>query len=110
MTSSLERTFALMWLAAHGPALEREHRFFPGRRWRFDFAHPGSLVAIELEGGVWTGGRHTRGAGFIADAEKYNEAAFLGWRVFRLPGDLLNIPTVERIVALTAAPKPIGGR
>lgn len=62
----------------------REHRFHPKRRWKFDFAWPAQRVALETEGGVWTGGRHTTGTGFIADAEKYNTATVLGWRVFRV--------------------------
>jgi hypothetical protein len=44
-------------------------------------------VAIEIEGGVWTGGRHTRGSGFVADCEKYNAAAMAGWTVFRLTAE-----------------------
>lgn len=64
-----------------------EHRFHATRRWRFDFAWVAQRVAVEVEGGVWSGGRHTRGAGFVADARKYNEAVRLGWRVLRfVPG------------------------
>lgn len=44
------------------------------------------MIAVELEGGVWTGGRHTRGSGFIADCEKYNRAAAMGYFVFRFDG------------------------
>lgn len=62
---------------------EREFRFHPGRRWRFDFAHPESKIAVEVEGGAWTKGRHNRPAGFIADMEKYNQAALMGWIVLR---------------------------
>jgi hypothetical protein len=47
------------------------------------------MVAMECEGAVWTGGRHTRGSGFVADCEKYNEAARLGWFVFRFDGDYI---------------------
>lgn len=66
-----------------------EHRFHPTRRWRFDFALPGDRIGIEIDGGVWTGGRHTRGAGFIKDQEKTNAAAVLGWRVLRfVPADV----------------------
>lgn len=66
---------------------EREFRFAPPRRWRFDVAFPLRRIAVEIEGGIWTGGRHTRGSGFQADMQKYNEAALLGWRVLRVSSD-----------------------
>ncbi|NIP25770.1 MAG: hypothetical protein GWN94_02580, partial [Phycisphaerae bacterium] len=49
--------------------------------WRFDFAYKTERVAVEVEGGVYTQGRHTRGEGFEEDCEKYNQATLLGWRV-----------------------------
>jgi len=55
----------------------------PNRKWRFDWAWPTQLIALEIEGGVWTKGRHTRGGGFLKDVKKYNAAACLGWRVLR---------------------------
>ena len=60
-----------------------EHRFHNGRKWRFDYAIPMKKLAIEIEGAVWTQGRHTRGSGFVKDCEKYNNAAILGWRLLR---------------------------
>jgi very-short-patch-repair endonuclease len=66
---------------------ELEYRFHPVRRWRFDMAFPEPKVAVEIEGGVWTGGRHVRGKGFRKDCEKYNTAAAMGWRVLRTPWD-----------------------
>lgn len=69
--------------AAQLPAPTREYRFHPTRKWRFDFAWPEALVSLEIDGATWTGGRHTRGSGFESDCEKLNEAAVLGWRVFR---------------------------
>lgn len=65
------------------PTWQAEVRFHPTRRWRFDFADPETMMALEIEGGVWTGGRHTRGKGFLRDIEKYNTATSLGWRIFR---------------------------
>jgi len=50
---------------------------------------PDRKLAVEIEGGVWVRGRHTRGSGFVKDCEKYNEAALLGWTVLRLPGSLV---------------------
>lgn len=54
-----------------------------GRKWRFDFAFEDSKTAVEIEGGSFAGGRHTRGQGFAQDMEKYNAAIFLGWAVLR---------------------------
>lgn len=65
----------------------REHQFHPRRRWRFDFALPERRIAIEVEGGVFSQGRHTRGVGFMKDCEKYNAATALGWRIFRFPAN-----------------------
>jgi hypothetical protein len=60
-----------------------EYHFHPRRRWRFDWAFPEYRVALEVQGGAFlvTGSRHTRGAGFRRDLEKFSEAAILGWRV-----------------------------
>ena len=83
------------------PAPVREHRFHPVRRWRFDYAWIEHKVALEVEGGVWTGGRHTRGAGFVGDMEKYNAATVAGWRVVRVvPGKLCASATVGMLEAL----------
>ena len=82
-----EETFALHLRAAGIDGFEREYRFAPPRRWRMDFADPARMVAVEIEGGTWSAGRHTRGAGFAADCEKYSAAAVLGWRVLRFTTD-----------------------
>ena len=84
MSSQLERILVMQLRFLTLPIPQREHQFTPPRRWRFDFAWPHSLVAVEVEGGIWTNGRHTRGAGFLADCEKYNEATLLGWRILRV--------------------------
>ena len=65
------------------PEPEEEYRFHPVRRWRFDFAWPDQKVAVEIEGGVYNGGRHTRGKGFEGDCIKYNTAQLMGWTVLR---------------------------
>ena len=85
--SDLEEALALHIRGVGLPEPEREHHFARaiGRRWRFDFAWPAQRVAAECEGATWKGGkgRHTSGAGFAGDCEKYSEAAILGWRVLR---------------------------
>lgn len=66
-----------------------EFKFHPTRKFRFDFAWPEYKVALEVEGGVWVKGRHTRGQGFINDLFKYNSATMLGWRILRITPDQL---------------------
>jgi very-short-patch-repair endonuclease len=60
-----------------------EYRFHPQRKWRFDVAWPEHKLAVELNGGVYTQGRHTRGKGYEGDLEKLNAAVLLGWRVLQ---------------------------
>ena len=63
--------------------LEAEYKFHPVRKWRFDYAIPDLMIAIEIEGGSWVQGRHTRGKGYQGDMEKYNTAQLMGWKVLR---------------------------
>ena len=80
------------------PRPEREFMFHPTRKWRFDFAYPDCKVAIECEGGTWSGGRHTRGSGFEADCEKYNQAALLGWKVLRFTKGMIDSRIAVRLI------------
>lgn len=96
--SDLEERFATMWRTMGGPKLKREYKFDEDRRWRFDFAHPASKTAIEIEGGVWSNGRHTRGSGFVADCAKYNIAALDGWAVVRLTSEMITWEWMEPIL------------
>ena len=99
-----------LWEAQGLPRALAEHRFHPERKWRFDFAFPNyhsiitdregnevttvtlsspghGGVAVEVQGGIWTKGRHTRGAALVKEWEKLNTAAAMGWRVlFVAPG------------------------
>lgn len=83
----------------HGiPSPTAEYRFHGDRRWRMDYAWLDQLVALEVEGGAFSGGRHTRGAGFRKDLEKYNTAASEGWLVLRcLPEQLLTQATIDLV-------------
>ena len=81
-----------------GETCVKEYRFHPQRRWRFDYALPEHKIALEVEGGVWTGGRHTSSVGFLNDMEKYNTATLMGWRVFRTtPEDLYKKKTLDML-------------
>ncbi len=86
MAKSEYEDLFLDWIASEGFDLpERQYRFAPPRRWAFDFGWPDQRVAVEIEGATWAGGRHTRGSGFLKDAEKYEKALQLGWQVYRIP-------------------------
>lgn len=63
------------------PVLEYAFAQHLGRRWRFDLAWPGERLAVEIDGGTWTGGRHTTGRGHESDSRKRNAAVLEGWRV-----------------------------
>ena len=58
--------------------------FHPKRRWRLDFAWPTRMIALEVHGGIHSGGRHTRGRGFVEDRARMNEATLLGWTVLEV--------------------------
>ena len=62
---------------------ESEFKFHPTRKWRADFHLKGKKILVEVEGGIWSNGRHTRGNGYLGDLEKYNEATMMGYQVIR---------------------------
>jgi hypothetical protein len=90
LTKPQDATTALFLAVLAAVGLPRpipEFRFARPRKWAFDFAFPEQKIAIEVEGGIWTRGRHTRGSGYAADMEKYNRANQLGWRLYRTTPD-----------------------
>jgi very-short-patch-repair endonuclease len=100
--SHLEQTFDAL-LRLHGadiPSAVAELRFAPPRRWRFDRAWPDMHVAVELEGGIWTNGRHNRPQGYQKDMEKYNAATVEGWAILRFSADMLENDPVGCIALL----------
>jgi len=90
------RQFEAQWCLLDGPPLEKEYKFCPGREWRADYRIGQWL--IELEGGVYSGGRHTRAKGFIEDIYKYNMAAMLGYRVIRIGTGMATAHYLEQII------------
>lgn len=71
-----------------GLEFEHEWRITEKRRWRADYAitnrmKNGQMILLEIEGGIWSRGRHTRGKGYQADLNKYNCAAMAGYSVLR---------------------------
>jgi len=89
-------------IVGHGPGIRKRLREAGLQDWRFDFAWPDKLIAVELEGGVWARGRHVRGRGYESDCEKYNLAQSLGWSVYRFTSGMLErdpAACVEQVAA-----------
>jgi very-short-patch-repair endonuclease len=91
MSQSQAELLLAAQLEQAGIPFEREYRFHPRRRWRADFYiedqyawpfNPKSIL-VEIDGGAFIGGRHSRGQGVANDAEKQSAAAILGYRVIR---------------------------
>ncbi|WP_441374347.1 DUF559 domain-containing protein [Acinetobacter lwoffii] len=81
---------------------EQEFEFHPKRKWRADFHLVGKKILVEVEGAIWSGGRHTRGKGCIGDMEKYNAATMMGFQVIRFSTDQVKsghaIQQIEKMV------------
>jgi len=89
----------------------REYRFHPARRWRSDFAFDAERLLVEIQGGSWSNGRHTRGAGYEADCIKYGEAMKLGWNVYNCTtGMVKSGAAIETIEALLKLARDCNGR
>ena len=84
-TSKGEQLFMNQLMEQQLDIPKAEYRFLKKRRFRFDFAWPDRMIAMEVEGGVWMkgGGGHTTGKGYTRDLEKYNLATLHGWEVYR---------------------------
>lgn len=102
MPISLGEETLAQHLNAYKIGFVREYRFHPVRRWRFDFLI--GQWAVEIEGGTWTKGAHTRGKHYQGDCEKYNEAAIMGFKVLRFTTDMVKsghaIDTIKRALSL----------
>ena len=87
----------------HGlPEPRTEWQFDPNRKWRWDYCwnalEDTGMLALEVNGGLWTGGAHVRPARMLEEYEKWNRAACLGWRVlFVTPDQLLKAETVRLV-------------
>lgn len=79
-----------------------EWQFDPDRKWRWDYCwnalEETGMLALEVQGGLWTGGAHVRPARMIQEFEKWNRGATLGWRIlFVTPDQLLTKATVDLV-------------
>lgn len=90
----------ISYYADHGVNLIAEWPLCEDRNWRHDFVvSPVEKyrIAIEVQGGIHSGGRHSRGSGLIKEYEKMNFAAAVNkMRVlYFVPQDICMDDTVE---------------
>jgi hypothetical protein len=97
--SALEMAL-LTRLERHGlPLGDGQYRFVPGRLYRFDRAWPAHLVAVEIQGGLWVNGAHSRGSGVERDCVKLSIAAAMGWRVLPVSKAMIESGQAVELVA-----------
>jgi hypothetical protein len=87
------------WLSENGiPLPEYEYKFHPTRKWRMDLAWVDKKIFVEVQGGIFVNGRHSRGAAMLKEWEKINNASAMGWRVlYCQPCDLCTMDMVKLI-------------
>jgi len=96
-TMKYDKDIVVAWFAEHGLSATPEFKFHHTRKWRFDFLFP-NRVALEVQGGLFSGGRHSRGASLLKEHEKLNNAACMGYRVlYCIPQNLCMQETVDMI-------------
>lgn len=100
MKRGRSRWEAALELQLRGAGLhpEVEFRFDASRRWRLDFGLIPERIAIEVEGGIWTRGRHARGSGVVGDIEKYNALALAGWLLIRVTPEMVRSGEALRLI------------
>lgn len=104
-TASEKVDLFLNYLQQQFPQAEvvKELQFHPDRKWRFDYAFPSRKIAIEIDGAIWTLGRHNRPRGYLNDMEKLNTAASMGWLVLRFSTDERFYLSTRRLIDVTLA-------
>jgi very-short-patch-repair endonuclease len=65
------------------PEPVREHEWWPGRKFRADFAYPAQGILIEVQGGSWGTG-HSRADRYAEDRVRQAEAQMRGWVVIEV--------------------------
>ena len=92
------RIIPAVWQKFNIPAPVPEYQFCIDRKWRIDYAWPELTIALEIEGGIWTRGRHITPTGFIKDLEKYNRLAQSGWLLLRYEPRKLDFFQVKKTI------------
>lgn len=85
-----EANDAMAWhlTQLNAPAFQREYFFAkPERQWPADFAWPEHRLIVEIDGGLWINGGHSRGRGRLRDMERDNWCVMHEWKVLRFSAE-----------------------
>lgn len=97
--SEPEELLAFQLKAIKAPLFERQFRIHPKRKFLADFYFPVSRLVVEVDGGVFTHGRHSRGAGITRDCEKTAYIAAMPARLLRVtPAHVKNGQAIDWIL------------
>lgn len=123
IVSALEDQFLKQWQATNPSLLlVREYSAVPtweadflvrysrskrSKPYRLDFAHPLSCTGIEIQGAVYTRGRHVTGSGYERDCRKYNLAFAAHWTIFLLSASMAKDAFWHRLIASHIAGEPV---
>lgn len=83
----LRKTTGLEWIS--------EYRFHPPRRWRFDYACLELMIAVEVNGGNFVGGKHSNPVALGKEYEKVGQAGADGWIVITCTPMSNNLPVMR---------------
>jgi very-short-patch-repair endonuclease len=83
-TSTPADELAFQLLSVKTQFFEREFQIVPDRRYRADFFFIRARLIVEVDGGGWVNGRHSRGYGIENDAEKSALIARMPARLMRV--------------------------
>ena len=97
----IEQALAYQCLADGLADFEQNYLFCETRKYEIDLAFPAQKVGIEIDGGLWAKGAHSRPIGIMRDMEKGNLLVLCGWRVLRYtPAQVMNGEALEGLKAL----------
>ena len=102
MSSHLEQVFFILWKLSYPKLpLQKEVALIPRRKFRFDFVHTASKTCIEIQGGLYSRGRHTRGKQMEKEYLKWLLAQSLGYTIIPIGTEQVEDGKVLELIAKT---------
>ena len=81
------------------PEPEREYKALKDRQFPWDLAWPEHRLLVEIQGGIYQRGAHSRGAGIERDMEKLNLATLAGYRSLQFSRGMIEDGTAVEVIS-----------